>query len=322
MLAPQFNFVDLEPAPQSFKDAALDGFRKNPKALPCQYLYDEAGSALFDKICMLPEYYLTRVETGILQENAHAIADHIGAKAQIIELGSGSNRKVRVLLDNLVAPAGYVPVDVSREHLHRASKDLAARHPHIPVTAICADYNAASWLRDVDFPRRAKRVAFFPGSSIGNYEPPAAKALLRHIRSIVGQGGGLLIGVDLKKRGDILNAAYNDSAGVTALFSLNLLDRINRELGGDFIKSRFRHLAYYNEDPGRMEIYIESRVDQVVHVAGREFGLRAAERIHTEYSYKYTVAEFHKLAQGAGFGVIETLTDSENLFSVHYLRAQ
>jgi len=322
MLAPQFNFVDFEPAAQSFKDATLDGFQRSPKSLPCQYLYDEAGSALFDKICALPEYYLTRVETQILQENARVIADHIGAKAQIIELGSGSNRKVKVLLDSLVAPVGYVPVDVSREHLHRASRDLAARHPHIPVTAICADYNAAAWLEDAVFPRRAKRVAFFPGSSIGNYEPRKALTLLRHIRSIVGQGGGLLIGVDLKKPASILNAAYNDSAGVTALFTLNILDRINRELAGDFVKSRFRHLAFYNEGLGRIEIYIESRVDQVVHIAGREFRLSAAERIHTEYSYKYTVAEFQKLAQDAGFDVIETLTDSENLFSVHYLRAQ
>lgn len=322
MLAPLFNFVDLEPAPQSFKEAALDGFRRSPKALPCQYLYDESGSALFDKICVLPEYYLTRVETHILQENAHAIAGHIGANAQIVELGSGSNRKIGVLLNSLAAPAGYVPVDVSREHLHRASKDLAERHPHIPVTAICADYNSASWLQDIDFPRRAKRVAFFPGSSIGNYEPRAAQALLRHIRNIVGANGGLLIGIDLKKKAETLNAAYNDGAGITALFNLNILDRINRELGGDFCKSRFKHIAFYNEGAGRIEIYIESACDQIVHIAGQAFYLTANERIHTEHSYKYTVSEFAALAHDAGFAVIETFTDNQKLFSVQYLRAQ
>ena len=321
MAQPKVKFHDLAPVEQSFSDAVLEGFRGSAKYIPCQYLYDAVGSALFDEICLLPEYYLTRAEIEILQANAGLIAEYVGPGIQLIELGSGSSQKVGVLLDRLIDPKGYVPVDVSGEHLRRAAQDLARSHPNIPVTAICADYTGTSWLSALNDLPYTRRVAFFPGSSIGNFEPAAAIDLMRHIRELLGPGGDLIIGIDLKKDTAILNAAYNDNAGVTAAFNLNLLERINRELGGDFNRSRFSHNAAYNEDRGRVEIYIQSLADQLVHISGRGFQLRAREHIHTEYSYKYTVQEFHAAARKAGFKSEETLMDRDEYFSVHCLRA-
>lgn len=315
-------FHDLSPVERGFEEAVLDGFTRHVKAIPCQYLYDAVGSALFDKICLTPEYYPTRTEIGILGSNADYIAEQMGPGVQIIELGSGASLKVRRLLERLSEPKGYVPVDVSREHLMRAAEDLCRSHPNIPVTAVCADYTSSSWLSALDGLPYTKRVAFFPGSSIGNFEPYESIQLMRHIGSLVGRGGDFLVGVDLKKDTSVLNAAYNDVAGVTAAFNLNLLERINRELGGDFDLRRFRHDATYSEDYGRIEIYIRSLIDQFVHISGRRFRLAAGERIHTEYSYKYTVPEFQALAHTAGFSSTRTWMDDDKYFSVHYLRAR
>ncbi len=320
MAQPLVQFHDLAPREESFEAAVLAGFRSRSKAIPPRFLYDEAGSALFDRICRLPEYYPTRTEIGILEAAAPAIAARMGPGVQLIELGSGSSHKIRLLLDLLDHPAGYVPVDISGEHLRRAAEAVARDHPAIPVTAICADYTDHFELPEALQDGYAKRVAFFPGSTIGNLLPDEAAALLRNCARLVGRGGDMLIGVDLKKDKAVLDAAYDDAEGVTAAFNLNLLTRINRELGGDFDLGRFAHVAFYNPAESRIEIYIESKVDQLVHIAGHGFRLAEGERIHTEYSYKYGIDDFHALARRTGWTPLDHWVDSERLFSVHYLR--
>lgn len=312
-------FHDVAPAEESFEAAVREGLSQRPKAIPCKFLYDARGSALFDEICLLPEYYPTRAEVAILCQKAPEIARLLGPRVQLLEFGSGSSRKIRLLLDLLSEPSGYVPIDISGDHLRRAAKRVALAHPHIPVTAVCADYTAP-----FDLPRHLRggfdrRVVFFPGSTICNLTPETAIGLMRRIRVLVGRGGGLLIGVDMKKDEARLNAAYNDASGVTAAFNLNLLGRINRDLGGDFDLSRFSHEAFYNVSLGRIEIYIRSEFDQFVQVSGRRYRFAAGERVHTEYSYKYDVDEFRALAAKGGFRAVETWLDEDRLFSVHYL---
>src|SRR5579864_5993471 len=283
-----FTFHDLAPSEDNFRDAVLAGLGHEPKTLPCKFFYDVRGSALFEEICEVPEYYLTRTEIRILEDYAGAIAGHIGAHCRLIELGSGSSRKVRILLDALEAPAAYVPVDISREHLREAAAGLAADFPKLPVVAVCADYTRPFPLPPLPGPA-GKRVGFFPGSTIGNFEPDAVVRFLAHCAELLGPAGEMLIGVDLKKDPAILNAAYNDSAGKNAAFNLNLLARINRELGGDIDVDRFAHVAFYNAEAGRMELYLESRAAQSAAIAGRRFQFAAGERIHSENSYKYSV---------------------------------
>jgi dimethylhistidine N-methyltransferase len=320
MIRSSLRFHDLAPPEESFEAAILAGLRRPHKAIACRFLYDERGSALFDQICLLPEYYPTRVETGILEAAAPAIAALMGPGIQLIELGSGSSRKIRLLLDLLTEIGGYVPIDISGAHLRQAAEAVARDHPAIPVTALCADY-----MLDLTLPPELdagyrKRVAFFPGSTIGNLLPDEAAGPLHRCWGLVGRGGDMLVGVDLKKPKPILDAAYNDSRGVTAAFNLNLLTRINRELGADFDLARFAHLGFYDEVEGRIEIYIESLADQLVHVAGNGFRFAAGERIHTEYSYKYSVEEFQALARRAGWTALQCWRDPNHLFSVHYLR--
>ena len=320
MFQPLVQFHDLAHPEESFEAAVLAGLSRPQKSIPCRFLYDEHGSQLFDQICRLPEYYPTRTELGILEAAAPAIAALMGPGIQLVELGSGSSHKIRLLLDLLKEVRGYVPVDISSEHLRRAAEAVARDHPAIPVTAICADYTV-----DFDLPPAledgfTKRVAFFPGSTIGNLEPDEALALLRRCGRLVGRGGDMLVGVDRKKAKPVLEAPYNDAQGVTAEFNLNLLTRIDRELGADFDLARFAHLAFYNEAEGRIEIYIESRIDQLVHVAGHGFRLSAGERIHTEYSYKYGIDDFRCLSRRAGWAPLAHWSDAEELFSVHYLR--
>jgi L-histidine N-alpha-methyltransferase len=320
VIQPLVRFHDLGHDEEHFEEAILAGFRRPHKTIPCRFLYDERGSLLFDEICRLPEYYPTRTECGILEAAAPRIAELMGPGVQLIELGSGSSRKIRLLLDLLTEISGYVPVDISSEHLRRAAEAVALDHPAIPVTAICADYTRDFALPDALQHGFRKRVAFFPGSTIGNLVPDEALDLLRGCGRLVGPGGDMLVGVDLKKPTPILNAAYNDAQGVTAAFNLNLLTRINRELGADFDLGRFAHVGFYDEVEGRIEIYIESLVDQLVHIAGHGFRLTEGERIHTEYSYKYAIGEFRALARRAGWQPLDCWTDAENLFSVHYLR--
>jgi L-histidine Nalpha-methyltransferase len=314
-----FAFHDLAPGEESFRDAVLAGLGRNPKELPCKFFYDEKGSALFEEICEVPEYYLTRTEIAILDEYAGDIAAHIGPHARLVELGSGASRKVRILLAALDRPAAYVPVDISREWLREAAAQLAGDFPKLPVIAVCTDYTRQFELPPMPGPA-GKRVGFFPGSTIGNFEPDAVVRFLRHCAELLGPGGEMLIGADLKKEPAILEAAYNDRAGVNAAFNLNLLERINRELGGDLDLDRFEHLAFYNAEKGRMELYVRSLADQSARIAGRHFHFTEGERIHTENSYKYAIDEFRGLARRAGFAPVHTWTDQNELFSVHYFR--
>jgi len=319
MGGPHFAFHDLAPGEESFRDAILHGLSRARKAIPCKFFYDARGSALFEEICRLPEYYLTRTEIAILEDNSADIADQMGAHCRLIEFGSGASHKVRILLQALERPAAYVPVDISREHLRDAAISLAEDFPAVPVIAVCADYSRAFSMPPLPG-AKGKRVGFFPGSTIGNFEPDAAVAFLDNYARILGPGGEMLIGVDLKKETEILDAAYNDRAGVTAAFNLNLLERANRELDGDLDVDRFEHVAFYNEAEGRVEIYIRSLADQHARVAGGRFHFAKDELIHTEYSYKYSVAELRALAARAGFHPLDTWTDPAELFSVHYFR--
>ena len=317
----QFAFYDLAPGEESFRDAVLHGLARPRKAIPCKFFYDARGSALFEQICALPEYYLTRTEIAILERNAAEIATLVGPHCRLIEFGSGASRKVRILLNALDAPVAYVPVDISREHLRQAAARLAADFPGLPVIAVCADYTRPFELPPLSGPP-GKTVGFFPGSTIGNFEPDAVVAFLKHCAKLLGPGGEMLIGSDLKKSPDILNAAYNDAAGTNAAFNLNLLERIKSELGGDLDIDRFAHVAFYNEREGRIELYVKSLADQTIGIAGRRFRCAAGELIHTENSYKYAIPEFHALAARAGFQPVQTWTDPGRLFSVHYLRLE
>lgn len=315
------SFYDLGQGEDSFRDAVLAGLTRSTKAIPCKFLYDERGSALFERICRLPEYYPTRTEIAILADNARAIAARMGPECGIVEFGSGAGHKARLLLDELERPAAYVAVDISREQLREATASLAEDFPSLPVVALCADYTRP--FRLPPLPGRArKRVGFFPGSTIGNFEPDEAEAFLANCRRLLGPGGDMIVGVDLKKDPNLLDAAYNDRAGVTAAFNLNLLERANRELDAAIDVDRFAHVAFYNAARGRIEIYIKSLVDQQFRIAGRHIRLAAGELIHTEYSYKYSVAEFRRLAGRAGFRPIATWIDRGDLFSVHYLAAE
>jgi dimethylhistidine N-methyltransferase len=315
----RFAFHDLAPGEESFRDAVLHGLARPRKAIPCKFFYDERGSALFEQICRLPEYYPTRTEIAILEENAEEIAAHMGAYSRIIEFGSGASHKARILLQALDRPSAYVPVDISREHLLEAAAALAQDFPNVAIVAVCADYTGPFTLPVLRSPA-GKRIGFFPGSTIGNFETEAAARFLTNCADILGPGGEMLIGVDLKKDPSILEAAYNDRAGVTAAFNLNLFERINRELDGDLDLDLFEHFAFYSESKGRIEIYVRSLADQFAVVAGRRYRFAAGELIHTEYSYKYSVAEFRDLAARAGFRPVDTWTDRAELFSVHYLR--
>jgi dimethylhistidine N-methyltransferase len=309
---------DLAPAAPDFAREALDGLRRSPKELPCKYFYDEYGSRLFDRICELDEYYPTRVELGILESHAGEMADAIGPRCLLIEYGSGSSLKTRMLLKRLDRPAAYMPVDISREHLQRAADRLARLFRCLDVQPVCADFTAPMRLPATRL-SPTRRVVYFPGSTIGNFTPTEAEALLHGIADLCGPGGGLLIGVDLKKDRRILEPAYNDSLGVTAAFNRNLLVRMNRELGCDFAVERFRHHAFYDESHGRIEMHLISDVAQVVRVAGETVGVAPGESIRTECSYKWDIDEFAALAGTSGLKLERVWTDPRRLFSVQYL---
>jgi len=313
----QYAFHDHHPPAADLLGEVLGGLTCLPKRLPPKFFYDQHGSQLFDAITRLPEYYPTRTEIGILQEQGEAIAGHLGHDSVLIELGSGSPHKIRVLLNSL-HPAVYMPVDISGEHLHDSASHIARDYPDMQVDAVCADYSASLQLPDL--PQETARAVFFPGSSIGNFEPPAAVALLRDVGEVLGPGGALLIGVDLKKDCQQLEAAYNDTRQLTAAFNLNLLTRINREAAADFDLARFVHRAFYNEAEGRIEMHLVSTCVQQVHIDGQRIEFGAGETIHTENSYKYSVAEFRELGAAAGYAAEQVWTDERKLFSVHCLR--
>jgi len=311
------HFYDYHPPVADIKAEVLGGLSKRPKQIPPKYFYDQRGSQLFDAITELPEYYPTRTELNILEANGEQIAEFLGDDCLLMELGSGSSRKIRVLLDAL-RPAAYVPLDISRDHLLSSAKALAKDYPHLDVHAACTDYSTEFDLPEL--PGQLRRAAFFPGSSIGNFEPAEARALMRRVGGHLGQDGRLLIGVDLKKDNAILHAAYNDAQQLTAAFNLNLLQRINRELDGDFDLERFEHQAFFNEQAGRVEMHLLSKIPQQVMVAGSPITFAAGESLHTENSYKYDIAEFQALAASSGFVAERVWTDDQQLFSVHCLR--
>ena len=303
---------------EDFSRAVLAALSATPRATPPKFLYDARGSALFDAICELPEYYLTRTETAILQQHAGEIGRRAGPGCALIEFGSGSSVKSRLLIDALAEIALYAPIDISREHLDATAARLRRDYPRLKVEPVCADYMAMGPLR---IESAARRLGFFPGSTIGNLEPADATSFLKRARRLLRDDGALVLGVDLKKDPQRLHDAYNDSAGVTAALTLNLLRRMNRELHATFDLAAFAHEAFYDAVDGRIEIYIRSLREQSVTVAGRHFDFAEGERIHTEYSYKYDSAGIAALARSGGFRIAETWTDPARLFAVVYLEA-
>ena len=308
------------PAPQaeSFAQCLKTGLARSPKDIPCKYFYDARGSALFDAICELPEYYQTRTEVALLNRHAGEIAALIGADAEIVEFGAGSLRKVRILLDALRAPAGYSPLDISGEYLGQVARRLAGEYPRLRLRPVVGDFTLPMDIPAL--PGNPRRAGFFPGGTIGNFKPDAATALLRRMRAVL-SGGGLLVGVDLVKDPRILHAAYNDAAGVTADFNKNLLARANRELGADFDLDGFAHYAPYNATLHRIEMYLVSLKRQSVTVAGQSFDFAAGEPVHTEDSHKYTIESFREMAARAGFAPRAVWTDPDRLFAVHWLES-
>ena len=309
--------VDQAPDTESFREAALEGLRQPQKQISSKFLYDERGSKLFDRICELEEYYPTRTEIRIMRENIEAIREAIGPQVRLVELGSGSSMKTRILLDHLDDLAVYVPIDISKAHLVEAAEGIADAYPDVPVQPLCADYTASFDLPEPPQPA-SRTVVYYPGSTVGNFQPDDARHFLRRIADGLERGAGLLIGVDLKKDVDVLEAAYNDAEGVTAAFNLNLLRRMNRELDATFDLDRFEHLSVWNEDMGCVESFLRSTEAQTVTVAGESFSFGAGETIHTEYSFKYTLDEFADLMADAGFSVEEVWTDDRSYFSVQY----
>ena len=312
---------DLEPSTQEFRDAVLAGLGEAQKTLPCKFFYDAEGSRLFDQICELPEYYPTRTELKLLTDKAGEIARLIGRRARLVEFGSGAGVKIRLLLNALDRPTAYVPVDISREHLVMATADLARDFPALQIAPICADYTKPFALPAPTGLHPDITVGFFPGSTIGNFTPAEARGFLARARKLLGPGSAMVVGVDLRKDARILVPAYDDAAGVTAAFNLNLLVRINRELDSDFDLEQFVHEARWNDAQGRIEMHLVSRRDLEVRVGSARFAFRAGETIHTENSHKYTLDQFRALAVEAGYKPRAAWTDPARLFSVHMLDA-
>jgi dimethylhistidine N-methyltransferase len=300
-----------------FAEAVVAGLSAPRKRLPCQYFYDAAGSELFEEITRLEEYYPTRTETAILRQHARSMVEPAGRKAVLVEFGSGSSRKTELVLAAMEAPRAYVPIDVSQSALTEAWGRLERRFPGLEIMPV-----NASFCDSLRLPARVlahTKLGFFPGSTIGNFDPPDAGRLLAHFARVLGPGSRLIVGVDLEKDPRRLEAAYDDAKGVTARFNLNLLERINRELDADFDVARFEHRAVYDREFKRIEMHLVSRVAQTVRVVGRSFQFAAGESIHTENSYKYSLEQFRALARGAGWQSDRTWTDPARDFSVHEL---
>jgi len=303
---------------QNFLIDVLRGLSQAQKSLPCKYFYDERGSQLFDKICQLDEYYPTRTEQQIMLDNAPDMAEQLGSEVMLIEFGSGSSIKTRILLDELDSPVAYVPLDISEEHLLNTAAVLEEKYPQIEILPLVADFTKPFELPLASRPPSHAAV-FFPGSTIGNFLPSNVVGMLNVISEILGPDGGMLIGIDLQKDPAIIEAAYNDAQGVTAEFNLNVLHRINQELDGNFDVAQFQHKAVYNAEMGRIEIHIVSQCDQSVTICDRRFHFARQETILTEYSHKYSVDSFVKLAAQAGFSLHKHWSDDQHLFAVLHL---
>jgi dimethylhistidine N-methyltransferase len=311
-------FYDQGVETSDLSEEILAGLNRTPKTLSPKFFYDEKGSQLFTEITRQPEYYPTITETQLLRDYASEISELIGEDFLLIEYGSGSSEKIRILLDSL-RPSLYAPLDISRDYLAQAAEALGREYPWLEVHATCVDFTAEF---ELPFESEKRHVSFFPGSSIGNFERSEAAAFLSRIRSLVGADGGLLIGVDMKKDILVLNEAYNDKKGVTADFNLNILEHINREYSADFDLSQFRHEAKYDVTKGCIQMFLVSTCDQSVSVGGHHFQFVDGEKIHTENSHKYTVEEVLVMALGAGFSKAKTWLDEEELFGVFYLYSE
>ena len=312
-----FTFHDLKPARGDFRREVCEGLSNSPPQIPPKFFYDQEGSRLFEEITRLEAYYPTRTEIALLRQHGAEIAQLLGQGTALIELGSGSDAKIRTLLD-VLKPAEYVPLDISESHLRESASGIAADYPDMQVNAVCVDYT-----QNFDLPPIAAttRVAFYPGSSVGNFEPAEVVILLRRVAQMVGPGGRLLVGVDLEKDAARLDAAYNDEDGATARFNRNLLVRMRNELGADVEVDVFAHHAFYNAHVGRVEMHLVAMRPTHIALDGQAFGFAEGHGIHTENSYKYSVEAFHALATRAGFSAERVWCDDQKLFSVHCLRA-
>lgn len=313
-----FSLMDLEPKSQGLLSEVLVGLSKHQKSIPPKFLYDKIGSEIFEKICNLKDYYPTRAEKEILKTYAGEMAEMIGPGALIIEPGSGAGEKIRYLLKVLREPSGYVPIEISREILLRMTYEIIEEFSGLNIMPVCADFTQMLALPLTVGTKNCKKVIFFPGSTIGNLSPGDAVDFLRHYGDMLESGGGFLIGADLKKDGALLERAYDDREGVTAAFNLNLLRRLNREADASFDLNQFEHQAFYNEELGRVEMHLKSKVFQLVRVNRTVFRFNEGETIHTENSYKYSVGEFAELCAMAGLVMKKYWQDSQNLFCVYY----
>lgn len=311
-------FYDLEPPANNALDEVISGLIQNQKQIDPKFFYDELGSQLFEKITLLPEYYPTRTEIEIMQNHRQEICEYLDNSSSLIEFGSGSSHKVKLLLDEL-KPDHYVSIEISKDFLVQSATQLAQEFPWLQVHAICADYNLP-----VPLPMHvadSDKCGFFPGSTIGNFEPTLATEFLRNMATVLGSDSKLLIGVDLKKEQHLLNNAYNDAQGITADFNKNALNNINQITDANFNTDAFDHRAFYNPQEGRIEMHLISQKQQTISIGDLHIKFAEGESIHTENSYKYTIEEFHTLADKAGFSPIKVWTDEQSLFSIHLMEA-
>ncbi|WP_444995267.1 L-histidine N(alpha)-methyltransferase [Aliikangiella sp. IMCC44359] len=309
--------TDIADTPTGFIDDVIEGLSKKPKTLPCKYFYDETGSKLFEDICDVQEYYITRTEIKLLEKIKFELSDMIGKKAVIIEPGAGAGRKIQNLLETLDSPSTYVPIDISADFLFYSAEKIKHKFPDVNIMPIQGDFTES--IRWQGNQEQRNRVVFFPGSTIGNFTPQQAESFLKNQVKLVGSQGALLIGVDLVKSNERLEAAYNDKQGVTAQFNKNLLTRINTELGGNFDLQQFSHHAFFNEEKSRIEMHLKSDKQQSIKINQQIFKFEEGENIHTENSYKYSINSFIQLAKKAGLKSQKYWVDESNLFSIHFL---
>ena len=309
-------------ATADFLDDVVAGLSSglDQKHIPSRYLYDERGCELFEAICETPEYYPTRTELSIMERDAVAMAELCGPRCRLVELGSGASIKTKLLLDELEEPAAYIPVDFAPEYLIPSVRELNTRYPELQVEPVCANFAEPFEIPEIDGSKRT--IVYFPGSTIGNFTPKNASRLLTQMAELAGPSGGILLGVDLKKNTELIEAAYNDDAGVTAEFTINLLRRLQRDLDADLDPNLFEHLARYNQAEGRIEIYLRSRVDQTICVDGHRFVIAADELINTEYSYKYSLSDIQRTAEVAGVSLTHAWLDRQNWFGVFFFACQ
>lgn len=309
--------IELKEKKISLLEEIKNGLSQEQKQLPCKLLYNQRGSALFDKICDLEEYYPTRTENAIMQKHVSEMANYIGEGALLIEYGSGSSIKIRSLLNVIKNLVGYIPIDISRDHLEQSANILRDIYPHILIQPIWADYTKSFFLSRLD--NVSKRVVYFPGSTIGNFHPQEAIKFLSRMATVSEKNGGILIGVDLKKEQDLLNAAYDDKKGITAEFNKNILNHLNYLFDSDIDLNLFKHRAFFNQDKSRVEMHLVCQEDMSFNVDGKYVSIEEGETIWTESSYKYTLDEFESLSRQAGLRVEKVWTDDNNYFSVQYL---